>query len=151
MSATTGHGDTISLSRWARPGIEPKNSSFLVGFVNHWATMGTPLLSPFLKGLPPPWAEIGAWGSTFIPGLLTPLPHRLTDPLWAAFIFAFFFFFLAVPEHVEIPGPAVKSAPQKQPQPQQWQCQILKPLSHQETPLWGLLKSPLDMYQVLLG
>ena len=28
---------------WARPGIEPTTSWFLVGFVNHWATTGTPL------------------------------------------------------------------------------------------------------------
>ena len=33
------------LTHWVRPGIKPKTSWFLVGFVNHWATMGTPLRS----------------------------------------------------------------------------------------------------------
>ena len=39
---TTAHGNAGSLTRWARPGIKPETSSFLVGFVNHWATTGTP-------------------------------------------------------------------------------------------------------------
>jgi len=39
---TTAHGNTGSLTHWARPGIEPTTSWFLVGFVNHWATTGTP-------------------------------------------------------------------------------------------------------------
>ena len=55
MSATytTAHGNTGSLTHWARPGIEPTTSWFLVGFVNHWATTGTP-----------PWTLKGntAWG-----------------------------------------------------------------------------------------
>ena len=48
VSATynTAHGNTRSLTRWARPGIEPTTSLFLVRFVNHWATTGTP--DPFL-------------------------------------------------------------------------------------------------------
>jgi len=40
---TTAHGNAGSLTHWARPGIEPSTSWFLVGFVNHWATTGTPL------------------------------------------------------------------------------------------------------------
>ena len=38
---TTAHGNAGSLTHWARPGIKP--SWFLVGFVNHWATTGTPM------------------------------------------------------------------------------------------------------------
>ena len=43
MSATfaTAHGNAGSLTYWARPGSEPATSWFLVGFVNHCATMGT--------------------------------------------------------------------------------------------------------------
>ena len=32
------------LTHWARPGIEPASSWMLVGFLTHWATMGTPIL-----------------------------------------------------------------------------------------------------------
>ena len=39
---TTAHSNTGSLTHWARPGIDPTTSWFLVGFVNHCATMGTP-------------------------------------------------------------------------------------------------------------
>ena len=39
---TTAHGNTRSLTHWARPGIEPATSWFLVGVINHWATMRTP-------------------------------------------------------------------------------------------------------------
>ena len=31
------------ITQWVRPGIEPMSSWTLVGFINHWATMGTPL------------------------------------------------------------------------------------------------------------
>ena len=52
VSATynTAHGNTRSLTRWARPGIEPTTSLFLVRFVSHWATMGTPHLFLYVKG-----------------------------------------------------------------------------------------------------
>ena len=39
---TTAHGNAGSLTHWATPGIEPETSWSLVGFVNHWATRGTP-------------------------------------------------------------------------------------------------------------
>ena len=39
---TTAHRNTGSLTHWVKPGIEPATSRFLVGFVNHWATTGTP-------------------------------------------------------------------------------------------------------------
>ena len=39
---TTAHGNAGSLTHWARPGIKPATSWFLVRFINHQATMGTP-------------------------------------------------------------------------------------------------------------
>ena len=42
MTYTTAHCIARSLTHWVRPGIKPATSWFLVGFVNHWATMGTP-------------------------------------------------------------------------------------------------------------
>ena len=39
---TTAHGNAGSLTHWVRPGIKLKTLWFLVGFVNHEATMGTP-------------------------------------------------------------------------------------------------------------
>ena len=53
MSYATAHSHTGSLTYWARPGIEPTFSWMLVGFVNHWATKGTPG-SLFLKTLKSP-------------------------------------------------------------------------------------------------
>ena len=46
MSAThtTAHSNARSLTQWARAGIEPETSWFLVRFINHWATTGTPKL-----------------------------------------------------------------------------------------------------------
>ena len=38
----TAHGNAGSLTHSVRPGIEPETLWFLVGFVNHWATTGTP-------------------------------------------------------------------------------------------------------------
>ena len=45
---TTAHSSARSLTHWAKPGIKPETSWFLVGFVNHWAKMGTPCISSFL-------------------------------------------------------------------------------------------------------
>ena len=39
---TSAHGNAGSLTHWARAGTEPATSWFLVGFVNHCATTGTP-------------------------------------------------------------------------------------------------------------
>ena len=44
---TTAHGNTESLTHWARPGIEPSTSWFPVGFINHWAMTGTPINNLF--------------------------------------------------------------------------------------------------------
>ena len=38
------HRNARSLTHWARPGIEPTISWFLVRFVSHWAMTGTPYL-----------------------------------------------------------------------------------------------------------
>ena len=42
VTYTIARGNTGSLTHWVRPGIEPETSWFLFGFVNHWATVGTP-------------------------------------------------------------------------------------------------------------
>ena len=42
LQPTPQHGNTRSLTHWARPGIKPATAWFLVRFVNHWAMMGTP-------------------------------------------------------------------------------------------------------------
>ena len=39
---TTAHGNARSLTHWARPGIIPATSWFLVRFINQWATAKTP-------------------------------------------------------------------------------------------------------------
>ena len=39
---TTAHGNTGPLTHWVRPGIESTTSWFLAGFINRWATKGTP-------------------------------------------------------------------------------------------------------------
>ena len=39
---TTAHSNAGSLTHWARPGIEPTTSWFLVGFINHCTKTGTP-------------------------------------------------------------------------------------------------------------
>ena len=45
---TTAPGNAGSSTHWARPGIEPATSCFLVWFVNHRATMGTPRVTLFI-------------------------------------------------------------------------------------------------------
>ena len=42
---TTTCNNTRSPTRWARPGIKPASSWILIGFVTHWATMGTPIMA----------------------------------------------------------------------------------------------------------
>ena len=42
VTYTTAHGNTGSLTHWARAGTEPATSWFLVGFVNRCAMTGTP-------------------------------------------------------------------------------------------------------------
>jgi len=44
------------LNHWASPGIEPTTSWFLVGFVNHWAMLGTPRLC-FVYFSIPQWLD----------------------------------------------------------------------------------------------
>ena len=49
------HSNVGSLTHWARPGIKPTCSWVLVGFVNHWATTGTPCGWYSLEGLVDSW------------------------------------------------------------------------------------------------
>ena len=44
VTYTTTHSNAGSLTHWVRPWIEPKSSWILVGFINHCAMMGTPVL-----------------------------------------------------------------------------------------------------------
>ena len=44
-----------------------------------------------------------------------------------------FLFLWPRPGHAEVPGPEIEPLPQQCPKPQQWQCRVLNPLSHQET------------------
>ena len=43
VTYTTAGGNIGSLTHWSRPGIKPATSWFLVAFVKHWATTGTPV------------------------------------------------------------------------------------------------------------
>lgn len=59
----------------------------------------------------------------------------LFSPLFSlALTLALFFFFWSYPSHTEVPLPGIESVPQQWPEPQQWECQILNPLSYQGTP-----------------
>ena len=54
MTYTTVHGNTGSLTHWARPGIEPETSWFLVGFISAvpwWELLTWLFLTPVQK----PW------------------------------------------------------------------------------------------------
>ena len=43
----TTHSNAGSLTHWMRPGVESVSSQILVGFVNRWATKGTPYIIVF--------------------------------------------------------------------------------------------------------
>ena len=45
---TTAHGNAGSSTYWAGPGTEPTSSRILLGFINRWATKGTPANTYFL-------------------------------------------------------------------------------------------------------
>ena len=47
VTYTTAHHNAEPLTHWSRPGIEPATSWFLVEFINHWATTGTPIMKIF--------------------------------------------------------------------------------------------------------
>ena len=47
MTCTTVQGNAGWLTHWARPGVEPATSWFLVRFVNHYTMMGTPFFFLF--------------------------------------------------------------------------------------------------------
>jgi len=115
MSAThtIAHGNAGSLIHWARPGIEPTTSWFLVGFANHWAMMGTPI----------DWLLKYCWFTRFCQFLLYSKEtqsciygfweekfRKHTRPyLYYFFLFSFFFFFFWLhPQRMEFPGPGIK-------------------------------------------
>ena len=60
VTYTTAHGTTGSLTHWARPEIKPAISWFLVGFISHWATTGTPEITTSNRGSNPrfPYIEV---------------------------------------------------------------------------------------------
>ena len=62
---------------------------------------------------------------------MTGTPARIL--LWFGVILHFFWLY---PQHVEVLRPGIK------PKPQQWQCWILNPLNHQETPMSTFSMSP---------
>ena len=49
---TTAHSNIGSSTHWSRPGIEPASSWIPVRFINHWATLGNPLLEFWLALCP---------------------------------------------------------------------------------------------------
>ena len=49
VTYTTAHDNTRSLTHCLRPGTKPASSWILVGFITHWATMGTPGGSVFTE------------------------------------------------------------------------------------------------------
>ena len=61
VAYTTAHGNTGFSTRWVRPGIEPASSWFLVGFVNHCTTTGTPGL--LLEWKPESTIELNCQGN----------------------------------------------------------------------------------------
>ena len=42
VTYTIAHGNTGSLTHWVRPGVKSSSSWELVGYLTHWATIGTP-------------------------------------------------------------------------------------------------------------
>ena len=58
--------------------------------------------------------------------------------LYGTLLFSFSFFFGCIHGTQVFPGPGIKPLPQQRPEPQQWQCQILNPLSHTRTPFTAL-------------
>ena len=73
------------------------------------------------------------------PNLSPPPPfpfwnHKFVFYVRESLSVSYFFFFLPRPWHVEVPGPGIKPLPQQWPKPLQRQCQILDPLSSQDTP-----------------
>ena len=55
---TAAHGNSGSLIHRGGPGIKPKSSWTLVGFVTCWATMGTPQGTILVWGGPSSWSQI---------------------------------------------------------------------------------------------
>ena len=63
---------------------------------------------------------------------LDPVSPPYKPPIGTSLSLSFFW------QHVEIPGPRIKSVPQQWSEPLQWQCQVLNLLCHKGTPPLGL-------------
>ena len=96
---TTADGNAGSLTRRARPGIESATSWFLVRFVNHCATMGTPE-RPFWR------AMFNHWHFPFWEFLFVCFSYGHTCSIW------------------KFPGQGSNWSCSGQPMPQPQQCQI---------------------------
>ena len=86
VTYTTAHGN---VGYWARPGIKPASLWVLIGFVNHWATKGTPHKISFKKrkGVPVVVQQKRIWLGTMrlqVPSLvsLSELRIWLCCELW---------------------------------------------------------------------
>ena len=81
------------------------------------------------------------WESPYMPGLISEL-----SVLFCWFIYHslchYHTFFLPHPQHMEVPRPGIE------PKPQQWQCQILKPLYHQWNSHYHAVLITKALYQV---
>ena len=84
-SATYGttHGNTRSLTHWARPGIKPTSSQILVGFIIHWAMTGTPKAVFFIFLITIPTAYGNSWARDWIwtAALIYAIAVATSDPL----------------------------------------------------------------------
>ena len=77
---TTSHGNAGSLTHWARAGTKPETSWFLVGFVNHCATTGTPV---FLLFMAAPKAHGGSQVRGWIRAAAAGIYHSHKHQIWA--------------------------------------------------------------------
>ena len=93
---TTAHGDTESLTHWSRPGIKPETSWFLVGFVNHCTTMGTPTMLDSYSPMPPGNSSCSFLKSQVSSGSISLLLEEfavsisLEQIFWQQILFVFF-------------------------------------------------------------
>ena len=75
------------------------------------------------------------------------LPHLRTNNVLDSQITISVYIYWPHLQHMDVPGPAIKSTPQQRPQRQLWQCQILNPLCHQGTPSYHHLEMLHFLYE----
>ena len=117
VTYTTAQGKTRSLTHWATPRIKPK-SSWICRVCYPWTTMGT------------------RYNQIFYPNcaLKEALHHPLQPQVRSQTFKLVCLFVCPQSRHVEVPRPGIQPVPQWWPEPQQWQHQVLNPLSHQKIP-----------------